>query len=126
MLDEQGTGMCRTNRPWAVRRSTARRPAPRSGQSDVADLLPPLPVARSGEPYALRRAWPDGDRLVLELSTPTGLIEAASWRPGDASAKLVAPEHDRALPGLAAMVDADSTLIGHRLGKRAVVRTPAG
>lgn len=112
--------------PTRRRRQSAKPRPRRHRESGLSALLPPLPVTEHGEPNLLRRAWPDGDRVILELVTSSGRIGVAHWRPGQPRVQPVAPADDAALPGLAATLAADGMLVGHRLGKRAVVRTSDG
>lgn len=95
-----------------------------------------------GVPWRLRRAWPRGtDVIAAELSDPQGLSVVARWfadradaahehgrtpgsRLGDDPRLLLQPGGaDRRLPRLASWVAAGGSLVAHRPGRRAVVRT---
>ena len=70
--------------------------------------------------HEVRRAWPSGDRIVLELVDPHGRVTAGRIGP-DGHVEIGRVGHDDALPGLAPLLYEGARVIGHRLGKRAVV-----
>lgn len=84
------------------------------------DLAPPSTVDLDGESWTVKRAWP-GDRrgLVLELSHPgTGEIRAGLWSRGTGQVDAPGTDPKLHLP--------EGTLVSHRRGKRAVVRSADG
>lgn len=84
-------------------------------------LLGPIPdrVGRRGD-HLVRRAWPTGDEVVLELIDLTGRVTPGRWNP-TAGVEIGAVGHDEALPALEALVGRGALVIGHRAGRRAVV-----
>ena len=79
-------------------------------------------------PLRLGRAWPDrAGGLLLEYADERRRIVGARWSPGDDRVRLVGPGDDDRLPGLAAAVgEPGARLVGHRAGRRAVVRRGDG
>jgi aminoglycoside phosphotransferase (APT) family kinase protein len=77
-------------------------------------------------PLTLRRAWPaDEHELTLEYETAAGGIVTGRWAEGELV--LHAPGEDHRLPGLAPLLDEPgATIVSHRAGRRAVVRTADG
>lgn len=83
----------------------------------------PIPAqVGEGRRCRVRRAWPAGDEVVLELIDPSGCIFPGRWHPVHGIDVGVTGE-DAALPGLARRARSGGRVIGHRLGRRAVVRT---
>jgi hypothetical protein len=74
----------------------------------------------------LRRAWPaDEVELTLEYTATDGSVITGRWAEG--ALELRPPGEDRRLPGLPrALEDPGATLLRHRAGRRAVVRTDDG
>lgn len=73
---------------------------------------------------SVRRAWPRGDDVVFELAGPDGLLRIGCRR-ADGRLEIHPPGVDPALPALAEVVRAAGgprAVVGHRLGRRAVVR----
>lgn len=112
-------------------------------------MIPPDQHRIGGVPWCLDRAWPrDGGDVPLLLSRvdragvrhqvvgrwypdPGDAIRDrrrnVGTRSGDDPRLLLHPDGaDRKLPALAPLVRDGSTLLAHRPGKRAVIRTPAG
>ena len=88
--------------------------------------LPACVADETGAPWTITRAWPGRDNSVsFEASSP----RTAHVRGGSSSAATgvtLAPlAHDARLPGLAPLT-ADGTVVVHRPGRRAVVRTTDG
>lgn len=75
--------------------------------------------------HRVRRAWPAGDHVVVELVDAEGRVTPGRWLPRD-GVSLGAPGEDPGLPGLAGAVRDGGTVVGHRAGRRAVARTRAG
>lgn len=74
--------------------------------------------------WEVRRAWPDGSGLTLELIDPAGRVRAGR-QDADGTTELAPMGTDPRLPALATVVDAaggPSRLVSHRWGRRAVVR----
>lgn len=81
----------------------------------------PAVVGAGSRRHRVRRAWPGPDRVTLELVDRRGRLTAGWWAPG-AGAVITEPGRDPDLPRLARLVQDGHRPIGHRLGRRAVVR----
>lgn len=84
----------------------------------------PAGIDHAGTMWEITRSWPNGDHDIFEARGPrsSGVI-AGTWSP-TAGARVVPAESDHRLPGLARPTG--GTLISHRLGKRAVLRSADG
>lgn len=81
-----------------------------------------MTVASAGP--IVRRAWPRGRDIVVELVDDDGLVRAGRGRP-DGPVAVQAPGSDPDLPGLGPAVEragGAEHVVAHRLGRRAVVR----
>lgn len=84
----------------------------------------PASVRSAGVEWEVTRSWPNGDHDVFEArsNAVVGVI-AGTWSP-ERGFRVVSPTDDHRLPGLART--RSGTLISHRLGKRAVLRSRDG
>lgn len=86
--------------------------------------LPPAECEHGGVRWTVRRAWPEGDgHIVLEATSPDGRVRAGRF--GADGIVLLEEGHDPRLPALTAAA-AEGTVVSHRPGKRAVVRSADG
>lgn len=85
---------------------------------------PRLPALRRLPAWlAPRRAWPHREGLAVEARDPGGRVVALVVT--DDEIRLL-PGRDRALPALAPATARGGELLGHRPGRRAVLRDPGG
>lgn len=96
-----------------------------SGRVPAAVRIPAYVRRPDGRVLRVRRAWPDPPEVVLELVDVDGQVAPGRWRPGHPPVVGAAGE-DGGLPGLRPLVAAGAVVVGHRFGRRAVVRRPDG
>ena len=97
----------------------------------VAPWLDPAGLGRVLAGHRVRRAWPDDGYVVLETTDDGGRVGAGVWSPvvGFSASAASSASADERLPGLAEVLarwGERAQVVGHRLGKRAVLRTPDG
>ena len=94
--------------------------------SGVAGLIPGESVDSAGVPWTIRRAWPGKDGTVtLEAQSPASRhVRGGTWT--ESTGVLLGPvASDRRLPDLRAVAET-GTVVVHRPGRRAVVRSHDG
>lgn len=85
----------------------------------------PTHVEAEGVAWTVERAWPDHDRIALEVTHPDCAHRRAGHLGTSGAVRLSPPGADRRLPALAAESE-KGTVVSHRPGRRAVVRSADG